>query len=171
MIFGIEIPDTIAVLKAAIKNLKPVAFRDMDADTLALYKPGGPVPRRNKENLSKIIPSERCELLEMDELSGVFPATATQAAYPYHRFILLRGSTLDSRFQVSARLPERMQPRVNFNITSGTEPNLRSVADQHIRLYRISGDDNGLRESLNKTSDGEQLPRGHSDHSPGRVSS
>lgn len=37
------------------------------------------------------------------------------------------------------------------------QPNLSNVADQHTRLYRISGDENELRESLNKTGDGELL--------------
>ena len=39
----------------------------------------------------------------------------------------------------------------------GAQPNLGHVADHHIRLYRISGDDNELRECLNKTGDGERL--------------
>ena len=34
------------------------------------------------------------------------------------------------------------------------------MADQYIRLYRISGDENELRESLMKTGDGEPL-QGH----------
>ena len=77
-IFEVKISKTesVAALKKAIRSEKPVAFRDVDADTLALYKPRDPVPRPYKENLSKLIFSEHGELLEMgdDELSEVFPS-------------------------------------------------------------------------------------------------
>ena len=66
---------TVAALKEVIKDKKQAAFRDVDADTLALYKPRDPLPRPYRENLSKLILSEHGELLEMgdDELSEVFP--------------------------------------------------------------------------------------------------
>jgi hypothetical protein len=66
--------ETVVALKKAIRNEKPAAFRDVDADTLDLYKPRDPVPRPYKENLSNLILSEHGELLEMgdDEISEVF---------------------------------------------------------------------------------------------------
>lgn len=44
-VFEVKIPRTVNIttLKEAIKNKKPVYFRDVDADALALYKPRDPV--------------------------------------------------------------------------------------------------------------------------------
>jgi len=65
---------TVAALKKAIKDKKPVAFRGVDAGALDLYKPRDPLPPY-KENLSSIVLSEHAECLEVarHELSEVFP--------------------------------------------------------------------------------------------------
>jgi len=67
----------------------------------------------------------------------------------------LRRSTLDARFQVSIRAnatASQLKDRIRV-----AQSDLRNVADGHIRLYRISGDKNELRESLIKMGDGEPL--------------
>ena len=79
-IFEVKISgtETVTALKEAIKDKKPAAFRDVDANALDLYKPREPVPRPYKDNLGKIILSQDGELLEMgdDKLSEVFPGRA-----------------------------------------------------------------------------------------------
>jgi hypothetical protein len=71
----ISMTETVAALKNAIRNEKPAAFRDVDADTLDLYRPRDPVGEPYKENLNKLILSEHAELLEIGlrRLSKVFP--------------------------------------------------------------------------------------------------
>jgi hypothetical protein len=67
----------------------------------------------------------------------------------------LRGSALDDRFQISVRAGEGVNQLIRG--IKDAQPHLRNVADHHIRLYRISGDNDELRESLNKPGDGERL--------------
>jgi hypothetical protein len=69
----------------------------------------------------------------------------------------LRGSALDARFQISIRAIATLS-QLKHHIKEA-QPTLVNVPDHHIRLYRISGDENELRESLNKTGDGEPLRR------------
>lgn len=181
--FEVQISTTQSVpaLKEAIKNKKQVAFHDVDANDLAVYVPSDYVHKPYKENLSKIILSEHRELLEdVNELSEVFlesppkhsihiivGMTRSKFAFAIHSdssspdapclmiVCWLRRATLDARFQVSIR--------ANSTITQlkhcirEAQPSLVHVHDLHIRLYRLSGDDNELQKCLNKTGDGELL--------------
>jgi Crinkler effector protein N-terminal domain len=65
--------DTVYDLQKAIKNVKPVAFRDVDPDDLTLYKPKAPISIPF-ESLRKFTLSENGEMLYgMYRLSNVFP--------------------------------------------------------------------------------------------------
>ncbi|KAH0834040.1 hypothetical protein J3R83DRAFT_11293 [Lanmaoa asiatica] len=59
-VFEVEISrtKTVAALQKAIKNEKPAAFHDVDADNLYLYKPRDPVAEPYEENLSNVVLSE-----------------------------------------------------------------------------------------------------------------
>jgi len=76
-IFEVKISktETVAALKEAIRNEKPAAFRDVDADALDLYKPRNPVGEPYQENLRQFILSVNGELLGIGprRLSTVFP--------------------------------------------------------------------------------------------------
>ncbi|KAI9574356.1 hypothetical protein HD554DRAFT_1992315, partial [Boletus coccyginus] len=153
---------TVTTLKKAIKNEKLMAFHNMNADTLDLYKPRNPVGEPYKENLRQIILLEHVELLEFGphQLSGVFPNIPPECNIriivdaPYLMILgWLQGSTLDARFQIPIRADATMS-QLKHHIREA-EPNLRNIADQHICLYRTSEDENELQESLDKMGDGE----------------
>ncbi|KAF8416474.1 hypothetical protein L210DRAFT_3656571 [Boletus edulis BED1] len=164
-VFEVKIPraGNVAALKEAIKDKKPVDFRDVDADPLALYKLRDPVAGPYGENLSGVILSEHWELLRLSNvLSEVFPTPSP--ARHIHIIVdspslmivcWLRGSTLDSRFQISIRADATMGQLKGCMKES--ESVLRDVGDGQIRLFRISGDEDELRECLNKIGDGEPL--------------
>jgi Crinkler effector protein N-terminal domain len=73
-IFQVKVSSTDIVydLQKTIKNVKPVAFRDVDPDDLTLYKPkAAPVPY---EKLGNLILLEHGELLYgVYRLSKIFP--------------------------------------------------------------------------------------------------
>ncbi|KAI9569501.1 hypothetical protein HD554DRAFT_535796 [Boletus coccyginus] len=161
-IFHVKISKTedVATLKEAIKNEAPVTFREVDAHTLHLYKPRNPLPRPYEDNLSKIILSEDGELLEMvDKLSEVFPEQPPKRHIhiivdaPYLMIdCWLRGRTFDTRFEISTRAnatTSQLKDRVRE-----AKPMLKNVDSDYIRLYRISGDDDEIRQSLNRIGDG-----------------
>jgi hypothetical protein len=76
-IFEVKISkaETVAALKKAIRNEKPVAFRDVDADTLALYNvslPDASDPQL-EESLNKLSLDKEKRLGARTKLSKVFP--------------------------------------------------------------------------------------------------
>ncbi|KAF8415149.1 hypothetical protein L210DRAFT_3657885 [Boletus edulis BED1] len=164
-VFEVKIPraGSVAALKEAIKDKKPVDFRDVDAESLALYKLRDPVTGPYDENLNGVILSEHGELLRPSNvLSEAFPTPSP--ARHIHIIVdspslmivcWLRGSTLDSRFQISIRADATMSQLKGCMKES--ESVLRDVGDGQIRLFRISGDEDELRECLNKIGDGEPL--------------
>jgi hypothetical protein len=79
-IFEVKISktETVAALKEAIKNKKPVAFRDVDVDTLALYNvslPDASDPQL-EESLNKLSLDKEERLGAQTKLSKVFPESA-----------------------------------------------------------------------------------------------
>ena len=68
----------------------------------------------------------------------------------------LRGSTIDSGFQISVPAACGSISQLKHHIKE-LHPNLRDVSELHIHLFRVSGDENQLRECLGKTGDGEPL--------------
>ncbi|KAH9977131.1 hypothetical protein BGW80DRAFT_836767 [Lactifluus volemus] len=155
--------DTVYSLQKAIKNEKTVAFRDVDPYNLALYKPKAPISIPFQvERLRKFILSENGEMLYgMYRLSNVFPEPPPE--YDIHVIVdapskivcFLRGALLSDSFRLAICRGEdvgHLIPRMK-----DAQPDLRSVANHRIRLYRISGDENELRECLGNTGDGELL--------------
>ncbi|KAI9455721.1 hypothetical protein HD554DRAFT_264224 [Boletus coccyginus] len=164
-IFQVKISKTEAVvtLKKAIKNETPATLHGVDAHTLRLYKPRNPLPRPFEDNLSKINLSEDGELLQtVDKLSEVFPEQPPERHIhiivdaPYLMIACwLRGRTLDTRFEISTRAnatTNQLKDRVKE-----AKPMLKNVDSDYIRLYRISGDNDEIRRSLDRIGDGNPL--------------
>jgi hypothetical protein len=185
LVFQVRISntDTVDDLQKAIKNAMPVTFRHVDAKALALYKPKDPVSIPY-EKLRKLILSKHGELLyRFYRLSDFIPEPlpkydihiivgmyqAIQAGphiesspsfldVPSEFICYLRGANLSYSFPLAIH-PGGTIDHLICCIKDAL-PSLRSVANHRIRLYRISGDENELRECLGKTGDGELL-QGH----------
>jgi hypothetical protein len=94
-IFPVEISSTktVGALKDAIKNKKPVDFRDMDPDALTLHKVSLPYDSNLKETLQALSLQE--DVLEpLQTLSDIFPEL------PLHKHL---------HVVVEARLPSQSE--------------------------------------------------------------
>ncbi|KAI9569493.1 hypothetical protein HD554DRAFT_2313547 [Boletus coccyginus] len=116
-----------------------------------------------EDNLSKINLSEDGELLQtVDKLSEVFPE---QPPEPHIHIIVdvpylmiacwLRGRTLDTRFDISIRANATTSQLKDC--VKEAKPMLKNVDSDYIRLYRISGDNDEIQQSLNRIGDGNPL--------------
>ncbi|KAF8429439.1 hypothetical protein L210DRAFT_3563367 [Boletus edulis BED1] len=154
--------DIVLDLQKAIKDKKPVTFSNVDAYTLALYKPKTAVSKPYKEHLSKIILSEHGEpLRKLNELSKIFPEPPPKGDIhvivdaPSRIVCWLRRADLNDRLPIKIRPGEGLEaliPRVKE-----AHEQLKNVALNLIRLYKISGDESELQGYLNETGGGERL--------------
>ena len=67
----------------------------------------------------------------------------------------LRGRTLNTRFEISIRAnatTSQLKDRIKE-----AKPMLKNIDSDYIRLYRISGNDNKIRQSLIRIGDGNPL--------------
>ncbi|KAF8127416.1 hypothetical protein EV363DRAFT_43336 [Boletus edulis] len=155
--------DTVLDLQEAIKNKKLATFSNVDADTLALYKPKTAVSKPYKEHLSKLILSEHGDFLQRgDELSDFFPEPPPKRDIhvivdaPSRIFCWSRGGTLDSKFEVKILQTETVSD-LKVAIKNKMPMAFCDVDADTLRLFRISGDDDKQGESINTTGGGELL--------------
>ncbi|KAI9566666.1 hypothetical protein HD554DRAFT_2174326 [Boletus coccyginus] len=162
--FKVQIARTADVydLKEAIKQKNANFFHDMDANNLGLYLVS--VAKPYKENLRKVILSRGEPLRGNKELSQLFPDPPPK----HHIHVILdyltivcwiRGRKPDTNFQISIQAGATVND-LKDAIKKKETTSFRDVDAQHMRLYRISGAEDELEESLNKTHDGDPLQGG-----------
>ncbi|KAF8441766.1 hypothetical protein L210DRAFT_804136, partial [Boletus edulis BED1] len=134
--------ETVFELQEAIKNKKPITFRDVESDTLRLCdKPNYPVSRPYEDHLRKLNLSAHGTFLEgAQRLSKVFPEPPEDDIHVIvdlpSIYCWLRGGTLDSRFAVES---SRLETIFDFKeaIKDKNPVALRNVDAATLRLFRI----------------------------------
>ncbi|KAF8121501.1 hypothetical protein EV363DRAFT_1232664, partial [Boletus edulis] len=148
-IFQVKIPrtETVASLKEAIKNKKPVAFRDMDVGTLALYKVtlSGSSDEELEESLKKLSLDKQECLSGQTKLSKVFPESAPSNDDDKTTIIVIDVATLNCwvRGQATDRVFEVKIPRAG-NVAALKEAikdkkpmDFRDVDADSLALYKL----------------------------------